>query len=269
MNYLQKSIRKLEYFRYSQKTIKTYAHYIKEFLQNIGVADYRLNSYHFKYWLENYKYNSVSQQNQVINALRFLYKYGLEMKYCKIDFKRPRKHKNLPVVLSIDEVQEMLNKANNIKHKAIILALYDLGLRRSELINLKWKDIDRKRMTVRIVFGKGNKTRYVPLTERLLLLFEQYWFNYKPKEFVLKGQSNEKYSETSLCNVVKYCASGINKKVTPHTLRHTFATHLYEAGTELSLIQYLLGHARTSTTQIYTRISINTFHLVKRKDLAA
>jgi site-specific recombinase XerD len=141
-------------------------------------------------------------------------------------------------------------------------------MRRAEILDFKWSQIDRHRMLIKIT-GKGNKQRNVPLTERLLKQLEKYYKSNPHLGYVFQGQNSAQYSETSLVKVVEYCAKKINKHVTPHTLRHTFATHLLEEGTDIRIIQELLGHARPTTTQIYTKVTTNCFKQVKRKDIAA
>lgn len=174
-----------------------------------------------------------------------------------------KKSDKLPIVLSVDEIQKMFNVCQNLKHKVILALLYSAGLRVSELINLKWKHIDRSRMIINVVQGKGKKDRQVMLSPDLIPLLEAYWKEYKPKEYVLNGQHPNKelrYSAISVGEVIKQLAekSGIgNKRVYTHLIRHCFATHLVEQGTDINLIQRLLGHRNVKTTSIYLHISNN------------
>jgi len=170
---------------------------------------------------------------------------------------RPKKGRNLPSVLSEQEVQLILNSTDNLKHKAILSLIYSAGLRRSELINLQSGDIDSKRMYVIIRSGKGNKDRYSILSEKVLELLRQYFREYKPREWLFEGQYGGQYSATSIQNILKQAVrrAGIKKRVTVHTLRHCFATHLLEHGVDLRYIQELLGHQNPKTTEIYTHIT--------------
>jgi len=170
---------------------------------------------------------------------------------------RPKKEWNLPNVLSEKEVWQILSNTENLKHKAILSLIYSAGLRRSELINMKIEDIDSKRMYVIIRQGKGRKDRYSILSEKILELLRRYFKDYRPKKWLFEGQFGEQYSATSVHNILKAAVkkSGIRKKVTVHTLRHCFATHLLEHGVDLRYIQELLGHRSPKTTEIYTHIT--------------
>jgi len=171
-----------------------------------------------------------------------------------------RKEQKLPIVLSVEEIQKMFSVCDNTKHKAILALLYSAGLRVSELINLKWKDIDRSRMVINIIQAKGKKDRQVMLSPQLIPLLEKYWNEYKSKVYVLNGWKDElQYSERSVGQVVKQLAdkAGIKKKVWTHLLRHCSFTHMVENGTDINLIQRLAGHSSVKTTFIYTHISHN------------
>ena len=158
---------KMKYLNYSDRTIKSYLFYIQQFLENAKVSPTRLTSTDFQSYLNNYKFTSISQQNQVINSIRFLYKFGLDKKYDKVSFKRPKSEKKLPRVIDGEFIKERLVKIENIKHKAILTLTYSVGLRVSEIINLKIEDIDSKRMIIHIKNGKGRKDRIVPLSEKV------------------------------------------------------------------------------------------------------
>ena len=175
-----------------------------------------------------------------------------------------REHK-LPDVLSKSEVQSILENITNLKHKAIVSLIYSCGLRVSECLNLKVNDIDSDRMLIKIVQSKGAKDRYIPASGKLLKLLREYWTAYKPLEFLFSGQKSPKYSAKSIQTIVKRAAKNarIKKKVTPHTLRHSFATHLLEQGADIRIIQEILGHKDIRTTQIYTHISSANIQSVK------
>jgi len=196
-------------------------------------------------------------ENQAINAIKFYYEKVLGRPVRKYYVQRPKKGWNLPNVLSEIEVQQIFSNTENLKHKAILSLIYSAGLRRGELINMKIEDIDSKRMYVIIRQGKGRKDRYSILSEKILDLLRRYFKDYRPKKWLFEGQFGGQYSETSVHNILKAAVkkSGIRKKVTVHTLRHCFATHLLEHGVDLRYIQELLGHRSPKTTEIYTHIT--------------
>ncbi len=167
-NYYEICVQKLKYLNYSDRTIKSYLFYINQFLNNVKISPTRLTSNDFQSYLGNYNFTSVSQQNQVINSIRFLYKFGLEKKYDKVSFKRPKKEKKLPKVIDGNFIKERLSKIKNIKHKSLLILTYSVGLRVSEVVNLKIEDIDSKRMLIHIKNGKGKKDRIVPLSQTVL-----------------------------------------------------------------------------------------------------
>ena len=243
---------KFIYLNYSNRTKDIYIHYIKEFLSSINKQVIHLNSKDFQSYLDNYKFTSVSQQNQVINAIRFLYKFGLEKKYDKVSFKRPKKEKKLPKVIDNDFILEKISKIENLKHKAILSITYSVGLRVSEVINLKIEDIDSKRMIIHIKNAKGKKDRIVPLSQTILELLRTYFKEYRPTEYLFNGQNNLKYSSGSCNKIVK---KYLGEQYHIHQLRHSCFTHLLESGTDLRIIQSIAGHNSSKTTEIYTHVS--------------
>lgn len=248
--------------RYSESTIESYCDAIKTFLR--FVADKELNEinnndlivFNNDYILANGY--STSFQNQVINAVKLFYKI-VENKQIETEIiYRPKREKVLPKVLSKEEVKLILEAHGNIKHKAMLSLIYSCGLRRSELLNLRITDIDSKRGLVIIRKGKGKKDRVTPLSLKVLELLRDYFKAYQPKEWLFEGQSGVgKYDERSLALVLKQALvkSHINKPVSLHWLRHSFATHLLENGTDLRYIQEILGHSSSKTTEIYTHVS--------------
>lgn len=208
-----------------------------------------------KTWLLEAK--TINTRKHRLCALNSFYKItvGMPCKIKKIPYPKPEK--KLPIVLSQDEIQKMFDVCENVKHKVILSILYACGLRVSELINLKWSHIDRSRMIINIIAGKGNKDRQVMLPDTLIPLLEKYYREYLPKEYVLNGQTSLKYSDRSVLQVVKQLAdkAGINKRVYTHLLRHCSFTHLCEAGTDINIIQKLAGHNNVKTTMMYTHIS--------------
>ena len=248
--------------QYSEQTKKTYTAYFADYIRHFkdrdleGITKDEINAY----ILDLIKHNhiSASQQNQRINAIKFYYEKVLGRKKEYYDIERPRKEKLLPVVLSKEEIGKILSNCNNLKHKCILSLIYSAGLRRSELINLKTTDIlgDRKQVLIR--GGKGKKDRYSIISGYLLEDLRKYYKEYKPKEWLFEGQGGDcQYSTTSISRILSRAAKkgGIHRRVTPHMLRHSFATHLLEQKTDLRYIQELLGHGSTKTTEIYTHVT--------------
>ena len=252
----------LERKRYSPSTIKTYRAYFSDFMEyhkgrnidRLKVAD--INKYIL--YLVNEKKISVSQQNMRINAIKFYYeqvKGGQRQYYGGIT--RAKEYKSLPEVLSRNEVARILACLSNRKHRCMISLIYSAGLRRSELLNLTPKDIISERMLVRIM-GKGRKCRYSLLSEKLLKDLREYFKEYRPQKWLFEGETpGEQYSASALVKILKEAASraGIKHRVHVHMLRHSFATHLLEQGTDLRTIQELLGHNDIKTTSIYLHVT--------------
>jgi len=255
--------------RYSQNTIDIYCNYFKDFCNNFkdsklgNIKPEQINEYILA--LIKTKSISISQQNQRINAIKFYYEkvLGKEKQYYALH--RPKKEQKLPKVLSKNEVKRILSSANNVKHKCILMLIYSAGLRRSELIDLKISDIDSERMVICIRGAKGKKDRISLLSKNTLMLLRDYYKEYKPQIFLFEGQNGGKYSATSVANILKRAAkkAGLQKTVTPHMLRHSFATHLLEQGTDLRYIQELLGHNSSRTTEIYTHVSKKAIDKIK------
>ena len=201
---------------------------------------------------------SASEQNQRISAIKFYYEKVLGQSKVNYELERPKKTHHLPKVLAKDEIKQLLNNTNNIKHKCILALIYSSGLRISELINLKIEDILTERKQIRIRNAKGNKDRYSLLSQSLLEELRLYYKKYRPQLWLFEGpKPGSQYSSSSINRLLKAAAqkAGINPRVTPHMLRHSFATHLLEQGTDLRYIQALLGHSSSKTTEIYTHVS--------------
>lgn len=244
---------KFIYLNYSPRTKDNYLCHIKDFIKSLGDKQViHCNSKDFQSYLDNYQFTSVSQQNQVINAIRFLYKFGLNKKYDKVSFKRPKSEKKLPRVIDGEFIKEQLSKIDNIKHKAILTLTYSVGLRVSEIVNLKIEDIDSKRMLIHIKNAKGRKDRLVPLSSNVLNLLREYFKQFKPIEYLFNGQNSNQYSIQSCQKLYK---KYIDENTSIHTLRHSSATNLLESGTDLRIIQKILGHSSSKTTEIYTHVS--------------
>ncbi len=260
IDYYEICNQKLKYLNYSEKTIKIYIFYIEQFLKSLEVSPSRITSNDFQFYLNNYKFISISQQNQVINSIRFLYKEVLGRKYDKVSFTRPRSEKRLPKVIDSDFIIEKLSKIENIKHRTILTLTYSVGLRVSEIVNLKIDDIDSERMIIYIKNGKGRKDRIVPLSGYVLLLINEYILKYNPIEYLFNGQKSNKYSIGSCQKIYK---KYIDQKTSIHTLRHSCFTNLLESDVNLRTIQKIAGHSSSKTTEIYTHVSNNILSKVK------
>jgi site-specific recombinase XerD len=267
-------VNKLEERRYSQSTVRAYVPLFEEFLNhfpNIPIDDLgEKEVMDFSRYLVAERKVSSSHQNQAINAIKFYFEKvkGGERKYYHFD--RPIREKILPEVLSEEEVSAILKATKNLKHKAILMTIYSAGLRIGELVNLKIKDIDSKRMQIRVEQGKGKKDRYTLLSQKTLEILRLYIKDSRPHLFLFEGQDSSKerplpYSKRSVQNILRDSLdkTKIKKKVTVHTLRHSFATHLLEHGTDLRYIQDLLGHESPKTTQVYTHITTRGFDQIK------
>ena len=248
--------------RYSASTIITYMDALKAFLKfyNDKAVDTITNEDVIKFnneFILKHKL-STSYQNQVVNAIKLFFK-TIENRVIDIDqIHRPKREKLLPNVLSKEEIKQILNAHSNLKHKAMLSLIYSCGLRRSELLNLKIADIDSKRNLIIIRQAKGKKDRIAPLSAKIVELLRSYFTACKPKVWLFEGQDKQtRYDESSLASVLKQALekAKITKPVTLHWLRHSYATHLLENGTDLRYIQEILGHSRSTTTEIYTHVS--------------
>lgn len=248
--------------RYSESTIGTYIDSIQTFLRyyatkNLSeITNDDLIAFNNNYILAN-NY-SASYQNQVVNAVKLFFRTVEDKQLYPELVHRPKTQKLLPNVLSKEEIKLILNAPSNIKHKAMLSLIYSCGLRRSELLNLKLTDVDSKRGLVIIRQSKGRKDRVAPLSEKILELLRAYYNAHKPNVWLFEGQDKKsQYDERSLANVLKQALekSGISKPVSLHWLRHSYATHLLENGTDLRYIQEILGHSSSRTTEIYTHVS--------------
>ena len=255
--------------RYSPSTIKTYTAYIIQFVDHF--SEQSLESITFDqinaYILELIRCGkiSASQQNQRINAIKFFYEQVLGRKREYYRIHRPRKESTLPTILTLGEVEKLIRLTRNQKHKCILMTIYSGGLRRSELINLKIADIDSRRMLIKVCGAKGKKDRYTLLSEKLVRELRIYYRIYTPRTWLFEGQKGAQYSATSIEKIFRQAVKRANilKQVTPHSLRHSFATHLLEQGTNLRYIQELLGHVTTKTTEVYTRVASNALMKIK------
>jgi integrase/recombinase XerD len=260
----------MEQRRYGKSTIKTYTeslrlffHYYKDMdidkINHDDVVDFNYN-----YIIQNGY--SASYQNQVINAIKLFYKHRFHtvMDFEKIQ--RPKRSKPLPKIIDKEDIKMMLSGISNLKHKTALSLIYGLGLRRSELINMRLTDIDLERKSVVICNSKGKKDRVLPLGNTLTKLIKNYIDALDPEQYLIEGQQKgTTYSATSLENIFHKYLKKIKKNhtFTLHCLRHSYATHLLEAGTDLRYIQELLGHKSSRTTEIYTHVSMKSLSNIK------
>ncbi|WP_417196863.1 tyrosine-type recombinase/integrase [Bizionia sp.] len=247
--------------RFSASTIASYGGFILEFLRftdskpvnNLNENDVR----HYIEWAVEKLNYAISTHRQMVSAFKhFAYFYPA----CSIDTDKifmPKKDKKLPVILNIEEVLLILKATRNLKHRITIGMLYGSGLRIGEIINLKLSDFDFNRKLLHIQNSKGRKDRYTTIAESLFPLLKNYYSAYKPKTYFIENPKNGKYSPESIRSFLRKStkAAGITKHVTPHTLRHSYATHMLEQGTDIRYIQELLGHSRPETTMIYTQVT--------------
>lgn len=257
---LTRLVQKLEIQRYSDSTCRTYYHMFRDFLRytfpkplhDLGkedVMDYQL-------YLVRDRGVSRSYQNQSINSIKFYLEQVLGYDRQIFSLERPKKQQKLPLILSQEEVGRLISQMENLKHKAILSTVYSAGLRRSELINLQVRDIRSDQMQIHVRAAKGQKDRMTILSTSLLDTLRAYYMKYKPVTYLFESPEGLPYSASSVRKILKrgLKKAKIDKPATIHTLRHSFATHLLENGTNLRYIQTLLGHNSAKTTQIYTHV---------------
>ncbi|MFN5444634.1 MAG: site-specific tyrosine recombinase/integron integrase [Crocinitomicaceae bacterium] len=256
--------------RYSPSTIKTYKETVSTFLRFFSskpISEINHNDlivFNNQYIIQ--KNLSNSYQNQVVNALKLFFQIIENKKIVVELLHRPRREKKLPNVLSKEEVKAILEAPKNIKHQAMLSLIYACGLRRGELLNLTLKDIQSNRNLLLIRQAKGKKDRVVPISPKLIELLRSYYKEWKPITWLFEGQfPNTQYSAKSLESVLKQSLTKakIGKPVSLHWLRHSYATHLLENGTDLRYIQELLGHRSSKTTEIYTHVSTSIIKMIK------
>ena len=250
--------------RYSSRTVEVYTSLVGSFLSVLknrnpnDLTDEDIGRYITRFYV--LPGHSRSYQNQVVNALKLFYRVEYNREIGQLISLRPKREHKLPNVLSQNEVKAILSSFTNSKHKTIFYLIYSGGLRISEVTSLKLIDIDSSRDVIRIRESKGAKDREVPLSQKALDQLRIYYKDYKPAEYLFEGQFRGQYSTRSIQALFKKALiqCGIKKKATVHTLRHSYATHLLENGTDLRIIQELLGHKSSKTTEIYTHVSNRT-----------
>jgi len=257
--------RDLELKNYSPKTRACYLAAVKSIALHFQRSPDQLSEEEIReylHYLIQEKKASQSVISQAYSALKFFYETTLKGDWNGFRIPRAKMRKRLPVVLSLQEIQAILLAARNLKHRALLMTIYSAGLRVSEVVHLKVSDIDSQRMVIRVQQGKGAKDRYTLLARRTLEVLRDYWRAYRPEEWLFPGQpAKGALSVSSVQKIFEKLLhqAGVKKPATVHTLRHSFATHLLEAGTDLYHIQRLLGHTTPKTTAIYLHLS--------RKDL--
>jgi len=256
--------------RYSESTITTYSEALKSFLvfyREKPIAEITNEDvivYNNEYILKNNL--SASYQNQIVNAIKLFFQTIRETKMMVDKIHRPKRAKVLPNVLSKEEIKLILNAHSNIKHKMMLSLIYSCGLRCGELLALQPVHIDSLRNIVLLKNAKGKKDRIVPLSPKILEMLREYYKVYKPTTYLFEGQTKgQPYDARSLQLILKQAIqkTGITKPATLHWLRHSFATHLLESGTDLRYIQELLGHNSSKTTEIYTHVSTKSIQQIK------
>ncbi len=259
---------------YSQHTIRNYRQAIIPFFTYFSARDLpqitREEIEGFVYHLKSKYRISDTRQNMVINAIKFYYEQVLGKDRVYYDIQRPKRSLSLPNVLSMEEVRKLINTPKNLKHKAILYTVYSAGLRLQEVINLRIQDVHSDDGYLFIKAAKGKKDRKSVLSPVLLDLLRAYYRSYKPSYWLFEGQHGAQYSGSSITKIFRKATkdSGINPWATLHTLRHSFATHLLQNGTNLRLIQSLLGHSSSKTTEIYTHVmNINNKTITSPLDL--
>jgi len=252
----------LEHRRYSASTVSTYVSMIETWISETAKEyPFSMEKEDVVNYVNGYmRTNNLSHafQNQFISAARIFYSEIGKTNLSTVDLERPRREHKLPNILSMKEVKMILDSLTNNKHRMALKMIYAFGLRRSELLDLRIESIDRERGYLIVRQSKGKKDRYLPITEKIVKEIDEYLKHYHPLEYFIEGQERgSRYSETSLAEVFKKACkqAGIKKQVSLHTLRHCYATHLMERGTDIRIIQNLLGHVNIKTTEIYTHVS--------------
>jgi integrase/recombinase XerD len=255
----------LERRNYSPNTVRSYLHAVEEFARHFGRSPEQLGPDHVReYQVHLFRDRKLLARTIAgqTAALRFLFVKTLRRPYLPDALPFPKHSRRLPTVLSQEEVARLINASGNLMHRAMVMTLYATGVRRAELCRLKVADIDSERMVLHIHEGKGGRDRDVPIGPKLLAILREYWRWMKPKTYLFPGMENNWRADVPVTTKVAWIAvteaakaAGITKRVSPHTLRHSYATHLLEAGADLRTIQVLLGHAKLADTTVYLHLS--------------
>jgi site-specific recombinase XerD len=256
----------LEIRNYSPRTVETYVRCVSRFARHFGQSPNLLGSEQIRRYLIFLVRNGVSWAvfNQTVCALRFFYRTTRARAWMVEHIPFPKQEKKLPVVLSREEVAAFLRVIKNLKHRTIVMTMYATGLRVSETLDLVVADLDGSRRLLRVRQGKGRKARYLPISPTLLDALRSYWKQYRPQSWLFPGGSpSGQLSRTSVNRVCSQATqrANLSKRVSPHTMRHCFATHLLEAGVDLKRIQLLLGHRSLKSTSLYLHVATNSLGL--------
>ena len=254
---------------YSEETLRNYVYSLEQWLDEIyplkpeDISKEQVEDYLYRLiWVEKMSESGV---NGIINAIKFYYEEVCGKSRIVYDLTRPARPLQIPRLFSKQEVESILKHTENLKHRTILLVCYSSGLRVSEVVNLKVRDIDSGRMVLNILGAKGKKDRVVPLSPVLLKYLRQYFSVYHPKEYLFEGQGHPKYSPRSVQEILKKSKqrAGINKSGSVHALRHSYATHLLDKGVDITYIQKLLGHQDLKTTLKYLHVTVRDLHQIK------
>jgi len=257
----QRMIEDLRLRNYSPRTIDTYTRCVAQFAKHFGRSPADLGASEiraYQLWLIEVKKASWSTFNQTVSALKFLYQVTLDrrVEIAKISF--GKREKKLPDVLSRDEVGRVFSMIDNLKHRAVLMTIYASGLRLAEALSLRVADLDSSRHQIHVRNGKGRKDRFAIFPETLASELREYWRSYRPSHWLFPGEPpDHPLTPTGIQRVTRQATlrAGIRKRVTTHTFRHCFATHLLEAGVDIKTIQHRLGHSSLSTTSVYLHVA--------------
>lgn len=260
----QRMLEDMQLRNFSAGTQRSYIHYVTDYAYHYNLSPAKLGLDDIR----NYQLHLIEQRqlspnsiNCFLSAVQFLYTVTLDMPWSKAQFARMKVPDKLPVVLSEEEILAFFKHAGVLKHRAVLMLCYGSGLRITEAVSLKAENIDSKRMLIHVQQGKGAKDRYTVLSHRSLLLLRKYWQFQRPADWLFPGtKAGTHIQPATIQDVCRDAArlAGITKRVTPHMLRHSFATHLLESGTDTRAIQVMLGHARIDTTARYTSVTPQT-----------
>lgn len=254
---------------FSEQTQRSYLHYIVGFAQHYNITPESLGLdavYNYQKHLREERHLAPASINGFVSAAKFLYTQVLDMPWSDADFPRSKIPLKLPVVLTRAEFEQFLKPIVIVKHRVVLLLCYGAGLRIAEAVAVRVEDIDSARMLIRVHQGKGNKDRYTVLSHRLLIILRQYWKLARPSTWLFPSyRPDEHIHPASIQQICRDACqlAGITKRVTPHVLRHSFATHILESGGDSRVIQVLLGHSRLETTARYTAVSPTTIAQVQ------
>ena len=268
----QMMLEELQRRNYAKSTVEAYTSALRDFAKYFHKPPDQLGPEHirqFQLHLLRDRKLAASTVKQRMAAVQFFFVRTLKRAYLREDFPYPKVPRRLPEILSQEEVARLIDSASNLSHRAILMTLYSTGMRRSELVRLKVGDVDSRRMVIHVRQGKGSKDRDVPLSQKLLETLREYWRCVKPETYLFPGQPGKRGSDVPLTAKAVWHAchgavrrAGIQKRISPHSLRHSYATHLLESGADLHTIQLLLGHADMRHMTVYLHLSQRHLHAV-------